>query len=36
MPCVLPGAMTHDVPAQQSALSVHAPHAEMHGVPEHT
>jgi hypothetical protein len=28
--------MTHDVPAQQSALSVHCPHAAMHAVPEHT
>ena len=36
MPWVLPGATTHDVPAQQSALSVQAPHAEMHAVPEHT
>jgi hypothetical protein len=28
--------MAHAVPAQQSALSVHAPHAAMHAVPEHT
>jgi hypothetical protein len=36
MPCVLPGAMTQEVPLQQSALSVQAPHAPMHDMPEHT
>jgi hypothetical protein len=36
MPWVLPGATTHDVPLQQSALSVQAPHALMHDMPEHT
>ena len=36
IPCVLPGATTHDVPAQQSALSVQPPHAGMHVMAEHT
>jgi hypothetical protein len=36
MPCVLPGSTTHDVPAQQSALSVQPPHAGMHVMVEHT
>jgi hypothetical protein len=35
MPWVLPAATTHDVPAQQSALSVHWPQAATHAVPEH-
>jgi hypothetical protein len=33
---VLPAAMTHDVPEQQSALLVQAAHAGMHALPEHT
>jgi hypothetical protein len=36
VPFVVPGAMLHDVPGQQSALLVHAPQAPMHGVLEHT
>jgi hypothetical protein len=35
-PCVLPVGTSHAVPGQQSALFVHAPHAEMHDVPEQT
>jgi hypothetical protein len=36
MPCVLPGATTHEVPGQQSALFVHWPQAAMHCEPLHT
>jgi hypothetical protein len=33
---VAPGDTTHDVPAQQSALSVQPPHAGTQALPEHT
>jgi hypothetical protein len=36
MPCVAPAPIAHDVPGQQSALLVHAPHAAMQLLPAHT
>lgn len=36
VPFVVPGAMLHGEPAQQSAVVVHAPPGLMHAAPEHT
>jgi hypothetical protein len=36
MPALLPGATTHEVPGQQSAVVVHGPQPETHCVPWQT